>query len=883
MNRFEQVQLWQNTLAKQLDPDPHEKQRETLRVGFEQFRERAKILAAEISRYLPEFTVHDITHIDALWETANILIDDQVINPAEAFVLGGAFLVHDLGMGLAAYPKGIDELKKESIWRDTVAASFRKKHGRPIKEKDFENLDPNLEKAALANVLRLLHAKQAENLGFTKWKNQNDDDQFLIEKTDLRESYGNVIGLIAHSHWWSVDELVKGLPPVLGSPGMFPSEWTVDAVKLACILRVADAMQIDDRRAPSFLRTIRKPSSYSDQHWNFQLKLYQPRIEGDRVIFSSKSPFKIDEVDSWWICYDTLKMIDRELKGVDSLLADTNRKRLNAIGVASIEDPARLSKLITVENWQPVDTKIKVSNVAKLVGNLGGKALYGDNAIVPIRELIQNSSDAIRARRLLENEGDEFGTIHIELGRDDEGDFIVVSDNGIGMSPKVLTGPFLDFGESFWGTSFMHEELPGLESKGFASTGRYGIGFFSVFMIGDKVNVTSKRFEDARGNSLTLEFNNGVNSRPILRPASKDEIIKDGGTKVKIWVKPQTIDNLLEQWDRKYKKITLGELVETLCPSIDCNIDITEKEKTKRIINANDWISIPPVDLIKRIIGRSSYNGLPKKEKDLIKRLSVNMETIQDGENGIVARGFIFFAEKIQFEQEVFSYSGIVTLGGLRSCKLNGLIGIFKGNPVRASRDVGIPIISNERLGKWATSQAKCLQSLELDFETQLECASMIRGCGGSTEELKVAYHKTGCLNFQELKDVISKSNSGQHMIVQHAAISNYERNNNCKIEFNSNVIWVTMSIPFILDTSNTSYHIWWPKPEVFGNDNKIILGSLKGLIIMIICEHWNCSIPEIVSSSKISSDEKLIGGVIGKSKNQEVIIDHLDIMIKPK
>lgn len=47
---------------------------------------------------------------------------------------------------------------------------------------------------------------------------------------------------------------------------------------------------------------------------------------------------------------------------------------------------------------------------------------------------------------------------------------IEVEDNGVGMSPKVLTGPFLDFGQSFWGTSLMHEELPGLESKGFIST-----------------------------------------------------------------------------------------------------------------------------------------------------------------------------------------------------------------------------------------------------------------------------------------------------------------------------------------------------------------------------------------------------------------------------
>lgn len=73
MNRFEQTSIWQKTLGKQLEPDTHEKEREFLRVEFEKFRERAKLLASEIALVLPEFTVHHITHIDALWETAELV------------------------------------------------------------------------------------------------------------------------------------------------------------------------------------------------------------------------------------------------------------------------------------------------------------------------------------------------------------------------------------------------------------------------------------------------------------------------------------------------------------------------------------------------------------------------------------------------------------------------------------------------------------------------------------------------------------------------------------------------------------------------------------------------------------------------------------------
>ncbi len=88
MNRYQQTGIWQRTLGKQLEPDKYEQERDFLRVQFENFREKAKVLAGEIARVLPDFTIHDINHIDALWETAELVTKDNFeINPAEAFVL----------------------------------------------------------------------------------------------------------------------------------------------------------------------------------------------------------------------------------------------------------------------------------------------------------------------------------------------------------------------------------------------------------------------------------------------------------------------------------------------------------------------------------------------------------------------------------------------------------------------------------------------------------------------------------------------------------------------------------------------------------------------------------------------------------------------------
>ena len=88
MESFEQTRLWRTTLAP-IAADSHAEPRGRLRSAFLKFRDRAANLANEIARDLPDLTVHDISHIDALWEMADLILGDRGgLNPCEAFVLG---------------------------------------------------------------------------------------------------------------------------------------------------------------------------------------------------------------------------------------------------------------------------------------------------------------------------------------------------------------------------------------------------------------------------------------------------------------------------------------------------------------------------------------------------------------------------------------------------------------------------------------------------------------------------------------------------------------------------------------------------------------------------------------------------------------------------
>ena len=113
----------------------------------------------------------------------------------------------------------------------------------------------------------------------------------------------------------------------------------------------------------------------------------------------------------------------------------------------------------------------------RIVDTLGGSKLYGDDPTVALRELIQNAADAVQARRRYEKRSADWGRITVDLLSESNKVWLVVEDNGIGMSEHVLTGPLLDFGTSFWRSSLATEEFPGLMAAGMRAIGRFGMAF----------------------------------------------------------------------------------------------------------------------------------------------------------------------------------------------------------------------------------------------------------------------------------------------------------------------------------------------------------------------------------------------------------------------
>jgi hypothetical protein len=531
---YEETRLWQSSLADH-EGDRYPDARARLRVAYHNLRERAALLAAEIPQDLREFTVHDTTHLDALWEMADLITGPQItLTPTEAFVLGGAFLIHDLGLGLAAWPGGLSELAKEIDWQDLLAACIGDSIGRPATAAEIANPSDECLRKAKETALREKHAARSADLALIEWRAAGSNNTYhLVQDESLRNIYGVLIGQIAASHWLAVDQLPDQFPTAqLGAAVDCPDEWTVDPLKLACILRLADIAHIDSRRAPGFLRTIRRPSELADRHWAFQSHIQRPRRDDDRLIYTGAPPFEEREAQAWWLCFDTLQSIDHELHAVDSLLADQSRERMAARSVKGADSPFRLSSMIPTTGWVPVDAHVKITNVPALARKIGGESLYGDEPSMALRELIQNAADATRALQALT--GGQGQPITVKLYAQGEAWFLDVTDAGIGMSQQTVVGPLLDFGRTYWGSDLMRAELPGLASSSFQPAGRFGIGFYSVFMLGSEVKITTSRYGAAVSAAHVLEFKSGLNDRPILRQPRRGESVPSPGTTVSV-------------------------------------------------------------------------------------------------------------------------------------------------------------------------------------------------------------------------------------------------------------------------------------------------------------------------------------------------------------
>ncbi|MEW8395829.1 MAG: ATP-binding protein, partial [Candidatus Thiodiazotropha sp.] len=139
---------------------------------------------------------------------------------------------------------------------------------------------------------------------------------------------------------------------------------------------------------------------------------------------------------------------------------------------------------------ETLEFQAEVSQVLNLVI----RSLYSNKEIF-LRELISNASDAAEKLRFesLTDEAlfEDDPELKVRVTIDKEAGTVTISDNGIGMSRQEVSETIGSIASS--GTRKFFESLSGDQTKDSELIGQFGVGFYSAFIVADKVTIVTRR------------------------------------------------------------------------------------------------------------------------------------------------------------------------------------------------------------------------------------------------------------------------------------------------------------------------------------------------------------------------------------------------------
>jgi molecular chaperone HtpG len=123
------------------------------------------------------------------------------------------------------------------------------------------------------------------------------------------------------------------------------------------------------------------------------------------------------------------------------------------------------------------------------------KFLYSDNEIF-LRELVSNSVDATQKIKRLASLGHyskELGELRVRVSFDAAAKTITISDNGIGMTADEIK-KYINQVAFSGATEFMEKFKEAKDAQ--EIIGRFGLGFYSAFMVADKVEIQTLSYQE---------------------------------------------------------------------------------------------------------------------------------------------------------------------------------------------------------------------------------------------------------------------------------------------------------------------------------------------------------------------------------------------------
>ncbi len=151
--------------------------------------------------------------------------------------------------------------------------------------------------------------------------------------------------------------------------------------------------------------------------------------------------------------------------------------------------------MTTETNQQEFGFQAEIKQLLHLLSH----SLY-QNREIAIRELISNASDALDKFRhitLSEEKYQDEADLKIWLEPDEEENILVIRDNGVGMTRDELIQNLGTIAHS--GSKEFFQSQTGESKKDLSLIGQFGVGFYSAFMLAEKVEVVTRSYSEDKG------------------------------------------------------------------------------------------------------------------------------------------------------------------------------------------------------------------------------------------------------------------------------------------------------------------------------------------------------------------------------------------------
>jgi len=530
-----------------------------------------------VIKNMPEFTLHDDTHIFNMLTIMEKIIPisslEKLSIPDLLMLILSVFL-HDIGMApeekyILAWKNQLpdieydEELQKEK----EVFERFRMTYTHQLNDIKRLNIEGQHSKAQLledyiiTEYIRTTHSIRARKIIATFW-----DKKILYRDTDLTEN----LAAICFSHNENYTYLLN-----METFKICGQDTYLCLPFVATMLRITDIIDFDPKRTPSVLFShlaVKNPVSLIE--WKKHQSIHAWTISAKKLIFSAQCDHPAIEAAIRLFC----DQIDEELRNGTVILSNLSNEGMEIdetvykISLPPQVDRQKIQAKKDIVSGKPIyryhDTKFTL-NKKQIIDLLMGTKLYGKPEVA-LRELLQNSLDACLLRQKLS----EFWNIEytpnikVSLYRKDDIDYLQVSDNGIGMNQHIIDNYYTNIGRSYYSSKEFNELITSFKSS-FSPISKFGIGILSCFMVCDSMEVSTRRIREQFDCDDALHISiEGYESLFVISDSAR----KEPGTDTTLTLRK------VHPWDRMDEDEFI-QCIRTIIPNPVVQIDIETDKK----------------------------------------------------------------------------------------------------------------------------------------------------------------------------------------------------------------------------------------------------------------------------------------------------------------